>query len=135
VHGDAKHWKAKADRANARIDVLHETLAAQMNEIEMLQAEAEERLHSYATLSENADAIAREVITVTESRRPLADALAKLHDAVSEHMQVRNPGVTETSTGVVFITDDEADAALYRAQADVQTMLKEVEGLRWQKLS
>lgn len=131
---DAKHWKAEADRANARIDVLHETLIQQMNEIEMLKSEVVERQRAYDTLSENADAIAREVIDVSESRRPLADALAKLHDAVSEHWAATAPEVSETASGAVFHGPSE-DGALYRAQMEVKEMLKEVKGLRWQNLS
>lgn len=132
MHDEARIWKAKADRANARIDMLHETLANQMNEIEMMQAEAVERESAYDALSLNADALAKEIIKVMESRRPFAEATAMLYNAIAEHMRTRNPGVSETATGTVYHTE-EADAHLYEIQAAVKKSLNGIEGLQWEK--
>lgn len=111
--------------------MLHELLESRAAEIEVLKEEVVMREKLYDNLSLNTDAIALELTKVMESRRPLADALAILHDAVSEHMNTRNPGSTKTATGVVY-HDDPADTLLYTTLDVVNERLKEVEGLKWQ---
>lgn len=125
--------KREVERLNARIDGLHEVLEAQSNEIDALKEEVAERERLYDDLSKNADAIAAELIDAMESRRPLADALAMLHDAVSEHMAKRNPASSKVASGVV-LHGDPVDVALYEQQRKVQQMLQNVKGLKWQPL-
>lgn len=127
----SNHYKDAAERLESRLDNLHESLEALMKENELLSEELAERTKQYDNLSLNADAIATEIVKVTESRRPLADALAILHNAVTKHWEARSPAATNTMTGMV-LHGDPVDVALYNAQLDVQERLKEVEGLRWQ---
>lgn len=127
---EAKH---EVERLSARIDGLHELLEAQTNEIDVLKEEVAERERLYDALSENTDAIAKELVDVMESRRPLADALAMLHNAISEHMQERNPASTEIASGVV-LHGDEVDVKLYQEQIKARELLKNVKGLAWQPM-
>ena len=134
-HSDAKaDWKIEASRLASRIDALHEVLEAQVLEIDLLREEVGERQKLYDALSVNADAIAREVIEVMESRRPLADAVAVLHDAVSQHLMTRKPGTTKTATGLVY-HGDPVDSKLYESLTLVNDLLKGVKGLTWRPRS
>lgn len=126
-------WRVEARKLEGRLDVLHELLENQTAEIDLLKDEVKERQTLYDSLSMNADAIAKELIQVMESRRPLAEALAVLHDAVSDHMRQRNPGSTKTATGTVW-QGDPVDNNLYAAQVEAVEILKEVEGLKWQTM-
>lgn len=128
------NWKAEAQRLEGRNDVLHELLESRAAEIEVLKEEVAEREKLYDNLSLNTDAIAIELTKVMESRRPLVDALAILHDAVSDHMRARFPdggSVTKTAIGTVW-HGDPVDNNLYAAQQKALEILKQVEGLAWQ---